>query len=158
MRLQGPGASSSETCNAKNKHTDQKEIPRLSLSRCSRCVRNQRKCTLSTADASALLETAGLRIEELLFNILVDSCQPFLSALRAIVEVVGIRLELSDALLGGAQLQRQLMRKLHGAITIAVRGLGCLLQQLDDRLSRAIEGVARLLHVRTKCLGWCERN
>src|SRR5262252_5645187 len=84
------------------------------------------------ANRLALLETAGLRIEELLFNVLVDSRQPFLSALRAIVKVVGIRLKLPDALLGGAQLQRELVRKLHGAITVAVRGLRRLLQQFDD--------------------------
>src|SRR5262249_27767036 len=95
-----------------------------------------------SAAGSALLEAAGLRIEELLFYVLVDSCQPFLGALRAIMEVVRIRFELSDALLGGTQLHRQLVREIHGAITIAVRGLGGLLQQLDDGLSGAIDRVA----------------
>ena len=70
--------------------------------------------------ALALLEAAGLRIEELLFDVLVDPRQPFLGALRAIVKVVGIRLELPDALLGGAQLHRKLVRELSRTLMTSV--------------------------------------
>src|SRR5215510_2734794 len=96
---------------------------------------------------SALLEAARLRIEELVFNVLVDSRQPLLGALRTIMEMIGIRFELPDALLGGTKLHRQLMRELHGAITIAVCSLSSLLQQFYNGLYRAIDGVAVVPHL-----------
>ena len=55
---------------------------------------------------------------EFLLDVLVDACEPLLGALRPVVVVPNVGLELLD--LRGAQLQRELVRHIHGALAIPV--------------------------------------
>ena len=100
------------------------------------------------APALALLGSRFLLFEEFLFDVLVDSDQPLLGTLSALLGALGpvlvvahIRFELADPLLGNAQLHGELVRQIHGAVAIAARRLGRLLQQRDDRLPGTIDRI-----------------
>jgi len=77
----------------------------------------------------------ALLSEEFLLDLLEDPHHPALGAQRAILKVLDLRLELLCTVLGLAQLQRQLMRKVESAIAVFLGGTGGLIEQPDDSLS-----------------------
>ena len=81
------------------------------------------------------------RRNELFLDLVVNPPEPLLSSLGANLELITLCLQLFDAILGGTQLQRKLMRQLHGAVAAFVRQIGCLLEQRDDRLSELIHSI-----------------
>src|SRR5262249_39564726 len=91
---------------------------------------------------SPLFGATLLVLEELLFDVLVDARQPFLGALRPIVVVADVALELLDPILGRAKLNRQLMCKLQGPLAIGVCRVGRLLKQGDDGLAGSVHRIA----------------
>ena len=82
------------------------------------------------------------RRNELLLDLLVNPAQPFLGARGAILRLRKLRLQLLDAILGGAQLDGNPVRQAHGAVAVFVRQGGGLLQQRNDRFSGLIQRIA----------------
>jgi len=66
--------------------------------------------------------------EELVLDLLVDADHPALGAKRAILEMVELGLKLHGAILGFAQLQRQLVRQIEGAIAVFLGGARRLIE------------------------------
>ena len=84
-------------------------------------------------------------LEEAVLDLRVDAVHPFLGADGAILVVADVAFQLRDAVFRFAQLQRELVRDVHGALAVLLRHVDRVLQHRDDRLAGAVERVAFIL-------------
>src|SRR5438270_4778896 len=74
-------------------------------------------------------------MEELVLDFLVNVHEPLLGTRGTLLEVPKVALHLPDLVLGGAQLHRELVRDVHGAVAVLARDIDGLLEHRDDGLA-----------------------
>jgi hypothetical protein len=94
--------------------------------------------------------------QEALFNFCVHLVEPLFRTLGSIAIRLCFSLQLGNAVLGRAQLVRELLRHLERVSAILLRHPSRLVQQTKDRLPRFVELITAVGAGASLC--WCERN
>ena len=113
-----------------------------SLVRALPFVRTKLQSSASATSVGRPTTLILLRPQESLLNLGEDLMEPLLGAIRSLLIVSYVRLELRDPVFSRTKFVRELLSKLEGMLTIRLGDAGRLVQQTENAATSAIQFIA----------------